>query len=201
MINDVASKIVPSTKKLGIILLALMVISCGFHLRGSLEIPSELQRIQLRSQVPSHWTRNIKATLTNAGVEFNKTANIILNLEEAQETRQIASYNDNAKAAEYQLMSELTFSVEDKQGTLLIPKRVLVSERIYQYDENLLAGKSEEEALLKQEMQRDLIRQLVQQFRLTIEPDNDEPDTDEPDTDKPETKGSEKNETDLMVKP
>lgn len=151
-----------------LIILTLLITSCGFQLRGSLDIPSELQTIQLQSDATPEWTRRIKLTLSNAGVQFDQTANIILNLEKVQEKRHIASYNENAKAAEYQLITELTFSVEDKKGILLIPKRELISERIYQYDDNQLAGKAEEEVLLKQEMQRDLIRQLVQQFTLAV---------------------------------
>jgi len=167
----VATKPITAVKLLGVAILSLIIANCGFHLRGSLEIPSELQRIQLQSNAPRDWTRNIKSTLSNAGVQFNTTADIILNLEKAQEDRHIASYNENAKAAEYQLVSELTFSVENKKGVILIPQRVLVTERIYQYDENQLAGKSEEEVLLKREMRQDLIRQLVQQFRLAIPSD------------------------------
>jgi len=153
-------------KKVLIVILPLLIASCGFHLRGSLEIPSNLQTIQLQSNTTPNWTRAIKSTLSNAGVKFNSTAPIILMLEEAEESRRISSYDENSKASEYQLKTELTFSMEDKKGTLLIPKRTLVSQRTYRYNENQIAGKSEEEALLKQEMQRDLVRQLVQQFRI-----------------------------------
>lgn len=156
--------------------LALMVgllglSACGWHLRGAQPIPEELKTLHL--SVPGEYAqlkRTLKRSLRTFGVNVQEQAGdapLSLEVIELDNHRRTVSTSSRGKDAEYELTTYLTYQLKDKQGTVLLGPETISTERIYLFDPNRVASSSEEERLLRAEMQEALIQILIRRYQAT----------------------------------
>lgn len=149
-----------------LIILTLSLTACGFHLRGQMDIPSQLQYLDLDTeQLTPEWRKNLRLEFQKASVTLQPSSNLKLTLATPKEIRRVASYNERAKASEYELSMSMQYELYDKERKITISKSSVKASRIYQYDETNVAGKSVEEDLIKTELRAELIRQLLRQLQ------------------------------------
>ena len=130
---------------------------CGFHLRGTVQIPPELKTIQLQSANPnSSLTKTLISYLTNAHVKITESAPVRLILSGEKEEKRTASYTSRAKTAEYELIQSVTFEVTSQKGKNLASPQTLSVRKTYNYNDRKIVGMSEEEDLLRKEMNSEL---------------------------------------------
>ena len=65
---------------------------------------------------------------------------------------------------EYQLNQSLRFQLLDTAGKTLIPPTTLSARRDYNFDEDAVLGKAQEEEMLYRDMQDDLVQQLMRRL-------------------------------------
>jgi LPS-assembly lipoprotein len=65
---------------------------------------------------------------------------------------------------EYELIQTIRFSLVDREGNELIPPAQLSARREYTFDDEIVLGKEQEEALLYEDMESDLVRQLIRRL-------------------------------------
>lgn len=144
----------------------LLASGCGFHLRGTGVDSVDLNQLDVTAQ--NRYGRayeQVVEALELSGVQVTSTSTYQLQLLQESETRRAASYTTSATTAEYELTSNLTFQIADRQGRALIGPETLATRRIYVNDKDNIIGTTEEEELLRREMRQDLTRQLL--FRLS----------------------------------
>ena len=151
------------------VLLALIIASCGWHLRGIEPLAEELQVLHLDAREPDgDFARALRRSLTATGVsllESRDEAPIVLEVSPAENQRRTISTSDLGKAAEYQLTTSIDFRVLNAAGEeILGPERLLV-EKVYVFDRLNVASTYEEEQLLRSEMRRDLVQQLIRRYQ------------------------------------
>lgn len=148
---------------------ALLLQGCGWHLRGSQPLPAELQTLSLETaNKNSEFTRSLKRSLKSLDVTLVETladAPYQLQVSDIKESKRALSITSNARVAEYEITSTLNFSVNGKEGAQLQPSTMLSTERTYLYNSNNATSAFEEEKLLRKEMQRDLIQQIIRRYR------------------------------------
>jgi len=165
----------------GVTLLLFLLLGCGFHLRGSSRAPQGVLPPQMASTfidaLPGSLIADgLRQQLSDSGVllvEELELASAVLSVSGEQFSRRVLSIDDNGKVGEYELRYQATFKVNQPQlvETLAEPKQhfsiaaqTLSVERVYQYDVAGVLGKSQEEILLREDMQQDLVRLIF--YRL-----------------------------------
>lgn len=153
-------------------LVALMVFlsACGWHLRGDRPIPDDLRVLHLKTANPdSELSRSLQQAFTKLGVTLTKSAGegapLSLFTSELREQRRAVSTSGRGKDAEYALTSSLDYQVKNPAGQITSGPVTLSVEKVYLFDPDNVLGSHEEEQLLRREMQRDLVQQLLRRYR------------------------------------
>ncbi|MEC5162410.1 MULTISPECIES: LPS-assembly lipoprotein LptE [unclassified Janthinobacterium] len=157
----------------GLMLLAALALSaCGFHLRGangSFNLPFATLFITLPKLSPLaiDLKRNIRV---NGGTEILEARDgadgIIDVLSDPDTTRgkTILSLSNNGRVREYQLSYTIVFRVLDRQGTELLGPTTISLTRPISFNESQLLAKETEEALLYRDMKSDMVQQMMRRI-------------------------------------
>ena len=154
-------------RKLIPVLLALLLVACGFQLRGSQPLPFSSLYIATGegSELGAALRRNIRALgSTQLPATPQEAQAIFTVLGEARE-KNILSLSATGRVREFQLRYRLAFRVHNLTGKEFItPTEIVIVRDISFADEQVLA-KEYEEVLLYRDMQNDMVQQLMR--RLT----------------------------------
>lgn len=143
----------------------LILTSCGFHLRDSGQFSTTLKQVYVSGNDSyGAFVRELKAALSSAGATVESSAEnvpyAIFVLTE-RSSRRVASTTSQVTVSEYELRLQVEFQVFDNSGETIIGPTLVAVDRSYALDQTHLIGSQEEEDLLKQEMRRDVIGQIV----------------------------------------
>jgi outer membrane lipopolysaccharide assembly protein LptE/RlpB len=142
---------------------AIWSSGCGFHLRGGLAT-SAIESIYVVADPEIAITGDLERTLAKAGVAVRKDrkeARVTLTVLGDRSRRQTLSVTEQARTAEYEITREISYRAERADGAVLLDDRTITGTRVYRIDRSNLAGSSQEERLLEQELAADLIAQIV----------------------------------------
>lgn len=141
---------------------------CGFNLRGAAELPTALQTLTLESLDPgSEVVREMRRALVNSGVELveEPAAGIHrLGLGREESRERVISVNSVARAGEYEITMSLPFQLRAGERLLMGPE-TLVMDRVYLADPENAVAKAEEAELIREEMRRDMVAQILRRLQ------------------------------------
>lgn len=153
-----------------LLLSVTLVSACGWHLRGTLALPEGLDRVYLNSQPDARVLSGMLQDLLAANqvdvVDSPAAAQMVINLLSYREERRVVSIGDNTLVTEYELIAQAEFSIEDAQGNTVLPPSDASVVRAYQFDQDNVLGKAEEERLIREEMRRELAQQIIRRLRF-----------------------------------
>ena len=143
---------------------------CGFHLRGPVELPPELAVTFLQSKDRySGIAAELRLELQAAGAELTEdrgdATGVVAILDERSQ-RRVLSVGSAGRASEYELFEEVSFALEDPQGTVLLEPQTLRLTRDLVFDDTQLLGKVAEAEVIRRQMQRDLARQIITRIEV-----------------------------------
>ena len=95
-------------------LMALVLVDCGFKLRGSLDISQELSPLYLQQNSVFELGRELKTILSTNNIEVVKnpgSANATIILHSEGESNRVLSVDGSGQAREYQLTYTVNFSI------------------------------------------------------------------------------------------
>jgi LPS-assembly lipoprotein len=157
----------------GMLLLAALALSaCGFHLRGSdgsYNLPFATLFITLPKSSPLaiDLKRNIRVNGGTEIVDAREGADGVVDVLSDPDTtrgKTILSLSSNGRVREYQLSYTIVFRVLDRQGNeLLGPTRIALTRPI-SFNESQLLAKETEEALLYRDMKTDMVQQMLRRI-------------------------------------
>ena len=152
----------------------LSLTSCGFHLRGAVELPPAMARTFIAGAENSPLYYELESALLAAGgqvVESAEAADAILTLHSARYGRRVLSVDSAGRASEYELSLRVAFSLSDNGGELLARQDEVSVLRDYRFDpDNVLASGAQEEAL-QVELRRYAVRQILSRLqRISRDP-------------------------------
>ena len=159
------------------IALALLTASgCGWQLRGSNIIPEGVDSLYVTSRDPnSNLARELARVLKSADIavpESAADADYALIIVRERSLVRVASVNEAARASEQELIEEIDFLVKDNAGRTEIERTKITVQRILNYDENNVLATQDERELIRTEMRRDIINQILNQLRQLDAPAN-----------------------------
>lgn len=154
-----------------VIVLALALVSaCGWRLRGTVAMPAGLETLYVNeggdSQRLASSLRDLLTANNVTVAEQESAAQLVINLLAYDEERRVVAVGDNTLVTEYELIAETEFSIEDGQGNTLLPADRISLIRSYEYDQDNVLGKEEEERLIQEEMRRETAQQIIRRLRF-----------------------------------
>lgn len=145
---------------------ALALSGCGFHLRGSFNLPFETLYLDLdsNSKFAATLSRMLRAGSNVELVGDPTTADAILKITQNSTSRDILSYSTSGRAREFQLKNTVTFTVTGPDGHVFLPPTTLRAARDITYDESDYLSRDTEETMIRNEMQNDIIGQMIRRI-------------------------------------
>lgn len=154
-----------------IILLPVVLNSCGFTLRGGNSISSSFSGLALDLDQPnSEFSRLLRRSLQVAGVDTSLSASspdsAVLRVSNERLVNRAVTVNPRARAAQYELRLSVDIAIERANASILAPQTLTV-ERTYFEDIANIAGTRDEVEIITNEMRRDLVDQLLRRLEAT----------------------------------
>ncbi|CAE6938824.1 MULTISPECIES: LPS assembly lipoprotein LptE [Pseudomonas] len=152
-------------RNLLVIGLSTLLGACGFQLRGTGVEHYALDELNVTARnAYGPLAKDVEEMLENNGVKVHASAPYTLVLANERESQRTASYTSSARSAEIQLTSALDYEIRGSNDLLLMNNQLEVQSYFVQ-DGNNLAGSDQESSQQREEMRRDLVRQLSQRLQ------------------------------------
>jgi LPS-assembly lipoprotein len=153
------------SRKLVIAALVLSLAGCGFHLRGTADVPFESLYIpEARTGIGLGLKRNVEAGTRTRVVDDPKQAQAILQVTHESRGKQILTLTGTGAVREYQLRYQVGFRVHDGKGGEYVPPSTILLTRDMTYADALILAKESEEQLLFRDMQTEAVYQIVRRL-------------------------------------
>jgi LPS-assembly lipoprotein len=149
-----------------LLLITLLMVGCGWHLKGQVELPIGLRILNLEAAAVGFDTQKLlKQALLSNGVTLAQDAPYTLKILQDSAKKRTLAVKGNGKASEYELIQTLSFMVLDDQGIALTATIDATSYRTQLYDSEAVTGKAQEEQNLRRKMKRDNASKLLQRLQ------------------------------------
>lgn len=150
--------------------LTCLLASCGFHLRGTQNaVAADFNTIHISANGEmlallrrGFQRANKEVTTTASAAEYSLVVSGIRN------SRRAVATTSNISVAEYELVQAVEVRLLANDRVEVIPAVRVATERSYSFDNENLESSSEEEALLREEMRRDLSEQILRRVNISI---------------------------------
>ncbi len=163
-------KSITSSKYIALLFALFLLAGCGFHLRGILKLPPQLDSTYIQSDAPNSAFTQILQRLLIANhinvVSSPDQATATLTLSDLTTTNALTSLSGGAEAGQYTLYGSVQFSVTDNRtGKLLIPPTMVQNTRTF--DSNATQALSAQAKIndlmstLQNEMAQNIMNQLA----------------------------------------
>lgn len=136
---------------------ALALSACGFHLRGAVELPDEINHLAIEDMITgSELAPVVKLQLRRKGIEPLESASdarLVLIINSESYSRRVLTVSSVGQVQEFQLSYDVDYSlrnVADPEASLMRQKLSIKRDLRFSVDEVL--GKSAEEERLKNDM-------------------------------------------------
>ncbi len=149
-----------------LILFTLLMVGCGWHLKGQVELPIGMRILNLEASAISYDSQKLlKQALLSNGVTLAHDANYTLKIIQETAKKRTLAVTGNAKASEYELIQTLSFVLLDNEGQTLSDTLEVTTYRTQQYDVDAVIGMAQEEKNLRRQMKRDNASKLLQRLQ------------------------------------
>ena len=148
-----------------VLISALTLASCGFHLRGAADVPFHALYIpNAKTGIALDLKRNIEAGTNAKVVDDPKAADAILELSGETREKIILSLTGTGRVREFRLRYRVNFRVHDGKGSDYIPSSAVQLSRDVTYNDAEILAKEAEEQLLFRDMQTDMVQQILRRL-------------------------------------
>lgn len=137
------------------IIMILVVTSCGYHLRGSIPLAPQLNKLYLETRDPyGQLTRYLRQFLKVSGVtlvEKPEDATAVLVILHEATSQQLLGMSGTQQTRQYNLILTVIFQVTDTQSKVIVPAQTIVETRSFTIkSDQILAGSNEANNLYNQ---------------------------------------------------
>lgn len=156
--------------KIPLILSFLLLTACGYHLRGDIELPQGLESIYLESAsgMLQQEMKNAFKSSTVKVTDSAANAGVIIKVAGENMATQVMSLNTAGRANQFQLIYQLTFSIYEPSGKLLLADQKVNVKRQYFNDQTAVLGKSNEENMIRTEMYQQAVNSIISRVSLAM---------------------------------
>ena len=150
----------------------LILTSCGYHLRGAIELPEALKKMYVQgasSELSAAIDRTFRAT-SGELVATPGEAGMILNVLDEDYQRRTVSLSSAGYSNEFELSYRLTFDLLDSEGNKLVSEQTIEVMRSYYNAQTsvTLLSKDNEEIVIRKELYEEAVRTVIQRARAEL---------------------------------
>jgi len=151
-----------------LVVVAATMGACGFRLRADVALPPAMQTLRLEvADSFSPLQRNLAAALTRSGATITERRDTPwISIPVNVLSTQVQSIGEAARVTEYVVRYRVELQVFAADGSELLPRTVIELDRDFTFDETQALGAAAEEELLRKELQREIIREILQRLAL-----------------------------------
>ncbi|WP_081964878.1 LPS assembly lipoprotein LptE [Legionella norrlandica] len=161
----IVRKALSFSKCIASLIVLLCLTSCGFHLRGMIDIPKWLNNVAIISNDGNkELTSLLKSQLEGYQIDINPEparATYWLIIKNSNLQQQIVSIGASTNPRQYQLILTVEFMLQTPKGQIISPSRKVAVNRQLTVNNDRILGSNEEEALLVSEMRHDAVIQII----------------------------------------
>ena len=149
----------------------MTLAGCGFHLRGTADVPFEtLYLPNSDSGIALDLRRYVQAGTRARVVDDPKQAEAILAFTEENREKNILSLTGAGRVSEFQLKYRVGFRVHDGKGGDYVPLTSIALTRDITFADTDVLAKEAEEQLLFRDMQSDMVQQIMRRLAASRKP-------------------------------
>ena len=154
---------------LAILLTAMILSGCGFHLRGSGDQATlPFKTIYLGAPDASPLVSALQRYIVGGGgttvATDAKAAEAILEIMSESKEKVILSLNSQGRVREYTLNYRVVFRLKNNQNNELLAPTSITIRRTISFNEAQVLAKEAEETMLYRDMQSDLVQQMLRRI-------------------------------------
>jgi LPS-assembly lipoprotein len=154
-----------------LLLISLLLISaCGYHLRGSIDLPEGLKAIYLQNS-SNQLRKSFKQTLKSIDgklVETQKESGITIQIVKEHLENRVLSLSNTGRINEVELVYSLHFMMLNKKGKPLKEKQEIIIRRDYFNDQGDVLAKNNEDQTIRTEMYDQAVQSIIQRARVAL---------------------------------
>lgn len=155
-------------RALAALLLATLLVACGFQLRGEARLPEFMDRSFVAVADDSTvFVRELGLLLAANGVTITDQPGpdaATLRIDSQSIWRQPLSVTGQARVREYLIVFEVTWRLEDAAGEVALERSTIRLTRDYSFDEGEILAAQREEEFLRDDLGRAMAEQLVRRL-------------------------------------
>ncbi len=160
-------------RALVVIVPCLLLVACGFQLRGEARLPAVMDRTWLQvSDDSSAFVRELGRHLEANGVELvnepdERAATLQVFAERMR--REPLTITGQARVREFLVMFDVEFELRDGDGNVLIEREWLQLTRDYSFDEQEILAAQREQEFLEADLRRAMTMRLLRRLEAVGE--------------------------------
>jgi len=152
-----------------LLLAALSLTACGFHLRGSQlqDMAFAFKSLYLKAPAETPFVSDLRTALNANKVALTSTADsaeLVLEVVSEQTNKNILSLSGSGRVQEYQLIYRVSLRAFDNKQIDWLPPEEIMLTRILAYDDAQILAKEQEEAQLYRDMRTDAVGQAIRRL-------------------------------------
>lgn len=158
-------------KNIALLSCVLFISACGYHLRGSIELPEGLKSIYMEGG-SSSLKKIMRRTLRSSGgllVSNIEEAGLIIKIDKEKMDRRTLSLSSRGRSSEYELIYRLDFILLDKNKDALSKRQRIEITKDYFNNQQEILGKNNEEKVIRDEIYRRAVQSIVNRSRIVLE--------------------------------
>jgi LPS-assembly lipoprotein len=155
-----------------VVLCAVALGACGFHLRGDAAYPFKTIFVSAPSSPPlaAELTRAIAGGSGATIAESPAAAEVVLAVPFVTDDKDVLSLSSGGSVREYQIVKRVQFRLHDKEGNDWMPAGEIVVRRAYTFNETQVLARDLQEQRLLREMQTDAVQQIMRRLQAARRP-------------------------------
>jgi LPS-assembly lipoprotein len=145
--------------------------ACGYHLRGSVDIPESLKNVYLSgaaSSLQSEMVSLLKASNAQIAPSIDKAGIVIKVMREEMKNR-VVSLGTTGKSTESEVNYYLRFQFFDNKDKPIMDEQTLEISREFFNDQTAVLARSSEELVIRNELYKQAARMLMARARIAVE--------------------------------
>jgi len=153
------------------LILALTLSACGYHLRGSFDLPQGLKNVYLQDssvQLREQFSRALKSS-SGQLASSPDGAGLIIRIFGEDLRRRVLSLSSRGRSNEFELYYRLEYEMVNADNVLLMAREPLEIRREYFNDQQDIIAKDNEEGVIRKEMYQQAVRTIVSRARFVLE--------------------------------
>lgn len=158
-------------KKSVILIMALLLSACGYHLRGALELPAGMKNVYLEGG-SAELREQFKRAMDISSVALAsspETAGIIVKIFNEDNQRRVLSLGSGGTANDFELSYRFDYELVDAKNKVLSARQPIEIKREYYNDQLAVIAKDNEETIIRNEMYQQAVRTIVNRARVALE--------------------------------